>query len=81
MCRLGQQQRNLYCPFDLPVRYHRGDLFEHVQYVQVSFLRYYSVLPVIEFKGRPHKLHLIVERTFLLQVLVCVYQWKQTTGT
>ncbi|TMS13138.1 Tetratricopeptide repeat protein 17 [Larimichthys crocea] len=34
MCRLGQQQRSLYCPFDLPVRYHRGDLFEHVQYVQ-----------------------------------------------
>uniref|UniRef100_A0A8D3CCM4 Tetratricopeptide repeat domain 17 n=1 Tax=Scophthalmus maximus TaxID=52904 RepID=A0A8D3CCM4_SCOMX len=36
MCLLGQQQRSLYCPFDLPVRYHRGDLFEHVHYVQVS---------------------------------------------
>ncbi|CAL8352606.1 unnamed protein product [Merluccius merluccius] len=34
MCRLGQQQRSLLCPFDLPVRYHRGDLFEHVHYVQ-----------------------------------------------
>uniref|UniRef100_A0AAQ6I9N9 Tetratricopeptide repeat domain 17 n=1 Tax=Anabas testudineus TaxID=64144 RepID=A0AAQ6I9N9_ANATE len=34
MCRLGQQQRSLYCPYDLPVRYHRGDLFEHVHYVQ-----------------------------------------------
>ncbi|CAL8244280.1 unnamed protein product [Lota lota] len=34
MCCLGQQQRNLLCPFDLPVRYHRGDLFEHVHYVQ-----------------------------------------------
>ncbi|XP_056268317.1 tetratricopeptide repeat protein 17 isoform X2 [Pseudoliparis swirei] len=34
MCRLGQQQRSLYCPFDLPVRYHRGDLFEHVHFVQ-----------------------------------------------
>ncbi|KAF1392540.1 hypothetical protein PFLUV_G00029090 [Perca fluviatilis] len=34
MCRLGQQQRSLYCPFDLPVRYHRGDVFEHVHYVQ-----------------------------------------------
>uniref|UniRef100_A0A3B4AEN6 Tetratricopeptide repeat domain 17 n=1 Tax=Periophthalmus magnuspinnatus TaxID=409849 RepID=A0A3B4AEN6_9GOBI len=34
MCRLGQQQRSLHCPFDLPVRYHRGDLFEHVHYVQ-----------------------------------------------
>uniref|UniRef100_A0A8C4IC36 Tetratricopeptide repeat domain 17 n=1 Tax=Dicentrarchus labrax TaxID=13489 RepID=A0A8C4IC36_DICLA len=39
MCRLGQQQRSLYCPFDLPVRYHRGDLFEHVHYVQVSLFR------------------------------------------
>uniref|UniRef100_A0A8C6Q537 Tetratricopeptide repeat domain 17 n=1 Tax=Nothobranchius furzeri TaxID=105023 RepID=A0A8C6Q537_NOTFU len=36
MCLLGHQQRSLYCPFDLPVRYHRGDLFEHVQFVQVS---------------------------------------------
>uniref|UniRef100_A0A8C6W0F8 Tetratricopeptide repeat domain 17 n=1 Tax=Nothobranchius furzeri TaxID=105023 RepID=A0A8C6W0F8_NOTFU len=34
MCLLGHQQRSLYCPFDLPVRYHRGDLFEHVQFVQ-----------------------------------------------
>uniref|UniRef100_A0A3B3YHT1 Tetratricopeptide repeat domain 17 n=1 Tax=Poecilia mexicana TaxID=48701 RepID=A0A3B3YHT1_9TELE len=36
MCPLGQQQRRLYCPFDLPVRYHRGDLFEHVHHVQVT---------------------------------------------
>uniref|UniRef100_A0A8C5CNI6 Tetratricopeptide repeat domain 17 n=1 Tax=Gadus morhua TaxID=8049 RepID=A0A8C5CNI6_GADMO len=34
MCCLGQPQRHLLCPFDLPVRYHRGDLFEHVHYVQ-----------------------------------------------
>ncbi|XP_077480552.1 tetratricopeptide repeat protein 17 [Stigmatopora argus] len=34
ICRLGQQQGSLHCPFDLPVRYHRGDLFEHVDYVQ-----------------------------------------------
>ncbi|MBN3309932.1 TTC17 protein, partial [Amia calva] len=34
MCRLGKQQRSLYCPFDLPVRYHRGDLFESVHYIQ-----------------------------------------------
>ncbi|PWA29151.1 hypothetical protein CCH79_00006274 [Gambusia affinis] len=34
MCPLGQQQCRLYCPFDLPVRYHRGDLFEHVHHVQ-----------------------------------------------
>ncbi|KAL3065848.1 hypothetical protein OYC64_015899 [Pagothenia borchgrevinki] len=34
MCRLGYKHRSLYCPFDLPVRYHRGDLFEHVSFVQ-----------------------------------------------
>ena len=37
MCRLGQQQQHsLFCPFDLPVRYHRGDQFESVHYIQVS---------------------------------------------
>ncbi|KAF3832963.1 hypothetical protein F7725_026628 [Dissostichus mawsoni] len=34
MCRLGYKHHSLYCPFDLPVRYHRGDLFEHVSFVQ-----------------------------------------------
>ncbi|KAF4091063.1 hypothetical protein AMELA_G00032800 [Ameiurus melas] len=34
MCHLGQQQYSLFCPFDLPVRYHRGDLFENVHYIQ-----------------------------------------------
>ncbi|XP_068613276.1 tetratricopeptide repeat protein 17 [Brachionichthys hirsutus] len=34
MCLLSHQQRRLACPFDLPVRYHRGDLFEHVYDVQ-----------------------------------------------
>ncbi|GAA6104522.1 tetratricopeptide repeat protein 17 isoform X1 [Tachysurus ichikawai] len=34
MCRLGQQQYSLFCPFDLPVRYHRGDLFENVHFIQ-----------------------------------------------
>ncbi|XP_022521012.2 tetratricopeptide repeat protein 17 isoform X1 [Astyanax mexicanus] len=33
MCHLGQQN-SLFCPFDLPVRYHRGDLFENVHYIQ-----------------------------------------------
>ncbi|XP_018620998.2 tetratricopeptide repeat protein 17 isoform X2 [Scleropages formosus] len=33
MCRLGQQG-SLLCPFDLPVRYHRGDLFESVHSIQ-----------------------------------------------
>uniref|UniRef100_A0A3P8RJB1 Tetratricopeptide repeat domain 17 n=1 Tax=Amphiprion percula TaxID=161767 RepID=A0A3P8RJB1_AMPPE len=45
MCRLGQQQRSLYCPFDLPVRYHRGDLFEHVHYVQVSLFNVGQTVP------------------------------------
>nr|XP_015193805.1 PREDICTED: tetratricopeptide repeat protein 17 isoform X1 [Lepisosteus oculatus]XP_015193806.1 PREDICTED: tetratricopeptide repeat protein 17 isoform X1 [Lepisosteus oculatus] len=34
MCRLGKQQSSLHCPFDLPVRYHRGDLFETVHFIQ-----------------------------------------------
>uniref|UniRef100_A0A8C7XE86 Tetratricopeptide repeat domain 17 n=1 Tax=Oryzias sinensis TaxID=183150 RepID=A0A8C7XE86_9TELE len=34
MCEMGQQQRSLFCPHDLPVRYHRGDRFEHVTFVQ-----------------------------------------------
>ncbi|XP_004066981.1 tetratricopeptide repeat protein 17 [Oryzias latipes] len=34
MCEMGQQQRSLFCPHDLPVRYHRGDRFEHVHFVQ-----------------------------------------------
>ncbi|XP_062845403.1 tetratricopeptide repeat protein 17 [Trichomycterus rosablanca] len=34
MCHLGQQQNSLFCPYDLPVRYHRGDLFENVNYIQ-----------------------------------------------
>ncbi|XP_030621782.1 tetratricopeptide repeat protein 17 [Chanos chanos] len=34
MCNLGQQQCSLFCPFDLPVRYHRGELFENVHYIQ-----------------------------------------------
>lgn len=44
MCRLGQQQRSLHCPFDLPVRYHRGDLFEHVHHVQVSLESYFLII-------------------------------------
>uniref|UniRef100_A0AAY4EQ15 Tetratricopeptide repeat protein 17 n=1 Tax=Denticeps clupeoides TaxID=299321 RepID=A0AAY4EQ15_9TELE len=34
MCHLGPQQHGLFCPYDLPVRYHRGDLFENVHYIQ-----------------------------------------------
>ncbi|XP_072554336.1 tetratricopeptide repeat protein 17 [Paramormyrops kingsleyae] len=33
VCRLGQQGW-LLCPFDLPVRYHRGDVFESVHSIQ-----------------------------------------------
>lgn len=35
MCHMGQQKFTLHCPFDLPVRYHRGELFENVHYIQV----------------------------------------------
>uniref|UniRef100_A0AAY5EZ98 Tetratricopeptide repeat domain 17 n=1 Tax=Electrophorus electricus TaxID=8005 RepID=A0AAY5EZ98_ELEEL len=34
MCHLGHQQYSLFCPFDLPVRYHRGELFENVHHIQ-----------------------------------------------
>uniref|UniRef100_A0AAY4EQC2 Tetratricopeptide repeat domain 17 n=1 Tax=Denticeps clupeoides TaxID=299321 RepID=A0AAY4EQC2_9TELE len=38
MCHLGPQQHGLFCPYDLPVRYHRGDLFENVHYIQGRIL-------------------------------------------
>lgn len=38
ICRLVNQQHTLHCQWDLPVRYHRGDIFENVDYVQVFFL-------------------------------------------
>ncbi|XP_051503496.1 tetratricopeptide repeat protein 17 isoform X2 [Myxocyprinus asiaticus] len=34
MCHMGQQKFTLHCPFDLPVRYHRGERFENVHYIQ-----------------------------------------------
>ncbi|XP_054017394.1 tetratricopeptide repeat protein 17 [Dryobates pubescens] len=34
ICRLGSQQHSLHCQWDQPVRYHRGDIFESVEYVQ-----------------------------------------------
>uniref|UniRef100_A0ACB8G416 Tetratricopeptide repeat protein 17 n=1 Tax=Sphaerodactylus townsendi TaxID=933632 RepID=A0ACB8G416_9SAUR len=34
ICRLGNQQHNLHCQWDQPVRYHRGDMFENVEYVE-----------------------------------------------
>uniref|UniRef100_A0A8D0L4X3 Tetratricopeptide repeat protein 17 n=1 Tax=Sphenodon punctatus TaxID=8508 RepID=A0A8D0L4X3_SPHPU len=34
ICRLGNQQQSLHCHWDQPVRYHRGDIFENVEYVQ-----------------------------------------------
>lgn len=38
ICRLVNQQHSLHCQWDQPVRYHRGDIFENVDYVQVFFL-------------------------------------------
>ncbi|XP_069077910.1 tetratricopeptide repeat protein 17 [Pleurodeles waltl] len=34
MCRLGPQKLSLHCQWDLPARYHRGDIFENVAIVQ-----------------------------------------------
>uniref|UniRef100_A0A672LB52 Tetratricopeptide repeat protein 17 n=1 Tax=Sinocyclocheilus grahami TaxID=75366 RepID=A0A672LB52_SINGR len=55
MCHIGQQKFTLHCPFDLPVRYHRGELFENVHYIQVKlqthclnyFKRIISVLSIL----------------------------------
>uniref|UniRef100_A0A671MCX1 Tetratricopeptide repeat protein 17 n=1 Tax=Sinocyclocheilus anshuiensis TaxID=1608454 RepID=A0A671MCX1_9TELE len=41
MCHIGQQKFTLHCPFDLPVRYHRGELFENVHYIQVKLQTHY----------------------------------------
>ncbi|XP_041131765.1 tetratricopeptide repeat protein 17-like isoform X2 [Polyodon spathula] len=34
LCRVGKPQGSLHCPYDLPVRYHRGDVFESVELIQ-----------------------------------------------
>ncbi|XP_006896817.1 PREDICTED: tetratricopeptide repeat protein 17 isoform X2 [Elephantulus edwardii] len=34
ICRLVNHQHSLHCQWDQPVRYHRGDIFENVDYVQ-----------------------------------------------
>ncbi|KAK9409882.1 tetratricopeptide repeat protein 17 [Crotalus adamanteus] len=34
ICRLGNQQHSLHCQWDQPVRYHRADMFENVEYVE-----------------------------------------------
>ncbi|XP_053305151.1 tetratricopeptide repeat protein 17 [Spea bombifrons] len=33
ICRMSNQKQRLHCPWDLPVRYHRGDIFENVEQV------------------------------------------------
>ncbi|XP_063294194.1 tetratricopeptide repeat protein 17 isoform X1 [Pelobates fuscus] len=33
ICRISNQKHSLHCPWDLPVRYHRGDIFENVEQV------------------------------------------------
>uniref|UniRef100_A0A672SP77 Tetratricopeptide repeat protein 17 n=1 Tax=Sinocyclocheilus grahami TaxID=75366 RepID=A0A672SP77_SINGR len=42
MCHMGQQKFTLHCPYDLPVRYHRGELFENVHYIQVKLKTHHS---------------------------------------
>uniref|UniRef100_A0A672SM88 Tetratricopeptide repeat protein 17 n=1 Tax=Sinocyclocheilus grahami TaxID=75366 RepID=A0A672SM88_SINGR len=60
MCHMGQQKFTLHCPYDLPVRYHRGELFENVHYIQVKLKTHHSnyfalchrsiVMPVHKFQ-------------------------------
>ncbi|XP_075423349.1 tetratricopeptide repeat protein 17 isoform X3 [Ascaphus truei] len=33
ICRMSSQKQSVHCAWDLPVRYHRGDIFENVEYV------------------------------------------------
>ncbi|KAM9302072.1 tetratricopeptide repeat protein 17 [Gastrophryne carolinensis] len=33
ICQMSGQKHSLHCPWDLPVRYHRGDIFENVEHV------------------------------------------------
>ncbi|XP_031756284.1 tetratricopeptide repeat protein 17 isoform X2 [Xenopus tropicalis] len=33
ICRINNHKHSLHCPWDLPVRYHRGDIFENVEQV------------------------------------------------
>lgn len=33
ICQISSQKHSLNCPWDLPVRYHRGDIFENVEHV------------------------------------------------
>uniref|UniRef100_A0A8C1G177 Tetratricopeptide repeat protein 17 n=1 Tax=Cyprinus carpio TaxID=7962 RepID=A0A8C1G177_CYPCA len=52
MCHMGQQKFTLHCPYDLPVRYHRGELFENVHYIQV--------------KLKTHRFHLLIFKLYIL---------------
>ncbi|XP_077143209.1 tetratricopeptide repeat protein 17 isoform X1 [Ranitomeya variabilis] len=33
ICQISSRKHSLHCPWDLPVRYHRGDVFENVEHV------------------------------------------------
>ncbi|XP_069821242.1 tetratricopeptide repeat protein 17 [Dendropsophus ebraccatus] len=33
ICQITSRKHSLHCPWDLPVRYHRGDIFENVEHV------------------------------------------------
>uniref|UniRef100_A0A8C1FC61 Tetratricopeptide repeat protein 17 n=1 Tax=Cyprinus carpio carpio TaxID=630221 RepID=A0A8C1FC61_CYPCA len=55
MCHMGQQKFTLHCPYDLPVRYHRGELFENVHYIQV--------------KLKTHRFHFIIFKSHILFVV------------
>uniref|UniRef100_A0A8C1G621 Tetratricopeptide repeat protein 17 n=1 Tax=Cyprinus carpio TaxID=7962 RepID=A0A8C1G621_CYPCA len=64
MCHMGQQKFTLHCPYDLPVRYHRGELFENVHYIQfgeeVSVASSVALVSDIIFKS--HILFVVCEQ-------------------
>ena len=51
ICRLVNQQHSLHCQWDQPVRYHRGDIFENVDYVQVFSLISSSSYKLLHIKS------------------------------
>uniref|UniRef100_A0A8C5PGN6 Tetratricopeptide repeat domain 17 n=1 Tax=Leptobrachium leishanense TaxID=445787 RepID=A0A8C5PGN6_9ANUR len=40
ICSISNQKHSLHCPWDLPVRYHRGDIFENVEQVLVGHVNH-----------------------------------------
>uniref|UniRef100_A0A672LJB4 Tetratricopeptide repeat protein 17 n=1 Tax=Sinocyclocheilus grahami TaxID=75366 RepID=A0A672LJB4_SINGR len=83
MCHIGQQKFTLHCPFDLPVRYHRGELFENVHYIQfgeeVSIAS--SVALVSELSKRIISVLSILSSIFALEVTFLLVVCEQESHT